>query len=73
MIIRKISIGPDLKNSMTYVVGQPVASESFVIHEIIQKGSAFQIWVKNSVGELLHWKHIENMPVVIECDLKFAA
>lgn len=73
MIIRKINIGPDLKNSMTYVVGQSVASESFIIHEILRKGDTYQVWVKNAAGEIMMWKLIENMPIVAECDLKFAS
>lgn len=73
MIIRKISVGPDFKNSMNYSVGQRVISDDFSVSEILKDDSGITIWVQNKNNEKMAWKHINSsMPVVIENDLTFA-
>lgn len=73
MIIRKISVGPDFKNSMNYSVGQRVISDDFSVSEILKDDTGITIWVQNKNSEKMAWKHINmNMPVVIENDLAFA-
>lgn len=72
MIIRKISVGPNFKDSMNYCVGQYVSTVKSTICDITRQGNEFTIWVKNSEGEKMSWKVISNMPVVFENDLSFA-
>jgi hypothetical protein len=72
MVIRKISIGPDYKSSMNYAIGQRVFKGEFVISEIRRSGDEFTVWIKNGTGELMAWKTIIGMPVVVESDLSFA-
>lgn len=74
MNIRKISVGPDYKNSaMHYVLGQSVLGGSYIIH-MIQFDSLslkYKIWIEND-GEILLWKEFSNsMPVSIEHNIDF--
>ncbi len=74
MLIRKISIGVDLKNSMTYVVGQLVLGDSYKIHDITKDSLGdVDVYVRNmESGEILHWKSFNrNLPISIECDIDF--
>ena len=71
-LIRKISIGPDYKTSMHYVVGQEVLDKSYVIETIrVVDGGSIQIWIgKNS--EVILWKSFnETIPKVIEFNINF--
>lgn len=71
-LIRKISVGPDYKTSMHYVVGQEVLDKSYSIDTIrfLDNGSV-EIWiVKNS--EVILWKSFnETVPKVIEFNINF--
>ena len=76
-LIRKISVG-DLKNGITYVVGQPMLGGRAIITEIRldvdgsqSRGySKYDVLVmKNDSDVSRLWKSIENMPVVAEYEL----
>lgn len=75
-IIRKISVG-DVKNGMTYMLGQPMLGGRAVIVEItldidgsIDIGaSKYDIIVNTNRGVSRIWKSIQGMPVVLEYEL----
>jgi len=48
--IRKISVGPDYKSSMTYVVGQKVLNSSYTIHLIQKDDGDLKIWIEREGG-----------------------
>lgn len=68
-MIRKISIGADYKDAMHYTAGQPFGGMTVdTIKQITPEH--YEIWIKNKDNELLLWKQVIGMPVVIEMDLK---
>lgn len=72
MVIRKISIGSDYKNSMNYVVGQKVISDQYSIHEIRQLAEGIEVWVISLENEIVKWKAFNStMPVSIEYNINF--
>ena len=73
MLIRKISIGSDYKDSaMHYVVGQDVLNGNYRIHHIRQNDDrSILIWIEKE-KEIYLWKHFrETMPISIESNLNF--
>lgn len=72
--IRKITVGADYKNNgMHYIVGQPVLSDSHLIHHIrVEDNSgSTKVWIENK-GEIFLWKEFNiNMPVSIEYNINF--
>lgn len=68
-MIRKISIGSDYKEGMHYTVGQPFNK---ITIDSIQKVNPdhYEIWIKTDKNEIILWKEVVNMPVVIEKDIK---
>lgn len=81
MIIRKISIGPDLKSGMHFSVGHSInitiqdAVEQVVIHSILEnrKTNKVDVYIKKvSSGEVFVWKSVsKNTPHTFEYDLNF--
>jgi hypothetical protein len=74
MDIRKISIGPDYKNAMSYIHGQEVLNGSHKIHLIFfdESRDSIKIWIENNSEEVLLWKEFNsNMPVSIEYNINF--
>lgn len=74
MDIRKISIGPDYKNAMSYLHGQDVLGGSHKIHLIFfdEEKSSFKIWIENDSNEVLLWKEFNsNTPVSVEYNINF--
>jgi hypothetical protein len=71
MLIRKISIGTDPLDSMNFQVGGSVLSNSHEISEIKKTDNGFDVWVKNKDQEIIKWKSIINMPVMVEHYLEF--
>ena len=74
MDIRKISIGPDYKNAMSYLQGQEVLGGSHKIHLIFfdESKSSINVWIENDSNEILLWKEFNsNMPVSIEYNINF--
>ena len=72
-IIRKVSIGADYKNSMSYIVGQSVLRGTYTIHKITKDLStqSYLIWVKGE-DEVVKWKSFNfNLPIIEEYDLDF--
>ena len=66
-IIRRICVGPDLLKSMKYTVGASALRGTCTIVEIDRiRPDVFEIFVKNDDNEVISWKTIEHMPVVIE-------
>lgn len=66
--IRKISVGADYKNAMHYIVGQEVLGGSYIINDISQEKNGYSIWVKKD-GEVIKWKEVSNIPLIIEYNL----
>ena len=75
MDIRKISIGPDYKNSaMHYIVGQHVLNETHEIHLIKYNESkdSIKIYIINEKKEVILWKEFTStMPISIEYNINF--
>ena len=73
MVIRKISIGPDYKNSMHYTHGQDVLQGNYKIHLITQdiNSGNVSIYIERN-DEILLWKQINsNTPFSIEFNIEF--
>jgi len=73
MLIRKISIGPDYKSAMHYLLGQEVLGGSYKIHLIKSevKSNSIQIWIERN-DEVVLWKHFSHsMPVSVEYNINF--
>ena len=69
--IRKISVGPDYKSSMNYVVGQKVLGGSYTIHLIQEKAGKLKIWIERE-EEVVLWKCFSvAMPSCIEYNINF--
>lgn len=74
MIIRKISIGTDYKNAMTYIVGQKILNDTHEIHIIKHDKTAtlIQIWIENTQKEVMLWKSYNNsVPMSIEYNINY--
>jgi hypothetical protein len=68
-MIRKISIGIDYKDAMHYSVGQFFGKNTIeTIRQITPQH--YEIWIRTENNEILLWKSIINVPVVIEQDIK---
>jgi hypothetical protein len=75
-MIRKIVIGRDPKDAMAYYVGMragagkvvAITQDEAYLHKY---GSVrYLIYVENEEGTML-WKAVDNMPCIIEYDIKF--
>lgn len=75
MDIRKVSIGPDYKNSsMHYIVGQKVLGDTNEIHLIKHdiNANSFKIYIINEKQEVVLWKEFNaTMPIAIEYNINF--
>jgi len=71
-LIRKLSVGPDYKASMHYVVGQEVLDKSYVIDTIrFIDGGDIQIWIQKN-SEVILWKVFNyTVPKVVEFNINF--
>ena len=68
-MIRKISFGVDYKDAMHYTKGQPIGRMTiYLIKKIADK--TYDIFVEDEDKNVFVWKTIENMPVVVEYDIK---
>ena len=66
-LIRKISIGPNYKEAMHYIVGATCLRETHVISDIKNTSSGvYEIWIGNDNSELQLWKKLEGMPLSVE-------
>lgn len=74
MLIRKIAVGSDYKNSMNYIIGQSVLGDKYVIDCISEEvdGSVY-IWIKNmEEGIVVRWKKFNsNIPISFEYNINF--
>lgn len=69
--IRKVCVGPDYKDSMCYVVGQPVLGGSHHIHLIREENGSIVIYIEHSDIVVL-WKEFNAMmPISIEYNINF--
>lgn len=72
MDIRKVSIGPDLKSAIHYIVGQSVLSDTNKIHLIKHEVNDVLIYINNAKGEVVLWKRFNrNVPMSIEYNIDF--
>jgi len=75
-MIRKIVIGRDPKDAMAYYVGMRAGAGKVVAitqdDAYLHKYSSIRylIYIENDEGTML-WKVIDNMPCILEYDLKF--
>ncbi len=69
-MIRKISVGIDLKNAMHFSIGQ--SFNGYVVESIIiDENSQYKLFVRRG-GEIYLWKVFnQNVPVTVEFDLSF--
>lgn len=72
--IKKIVVGPDIKDGMHYGVGQIVSKGA---NEIVQikkeRERVYQVRVKSTDGsdEVKLWREFEHMPVSIEYNIDY--
>ena len=74
MLVRKIAVGNDYKNSMNYIVGQSILNNMYTIFEIRREADgSVCIWIRNDErGEILRWKMFSaNMPISFEYNIDF--
>ena len=75
MDIRKISVGPDYKNSaMHYIVGQPVLNDTNTIHLIKfdDERQSHKIYIINEKQEVTLWKEFTlAVPVSVEYNILY--
>jgi len=82
--IRKIVVGPDFKDGMTFSVGQRVARErdennegygkfKEKIDKIILDDLRYEIWLITIDGskEIKLWRYFENMPISVELNINY--
>ena len=67
--IRKLTIGPDVKNGMNYIVGQEVYG-GHKITDILEKNGKFEIYIKKG-HEQKPWLTISNQNVKVEYNLEY--
>lgn len=75
-MIRKIVIGRDPKDAMAYYVGMragtgkvaAIIEDEAHLHKYLKK--RYLIYIENEEGTML-WKSIDDMPCILEYDLKF--
>jgi hypothetical protein len=72
MIVRRVQVGPDMKNAMNYLVGQDVMRGAGVIKTIrVNDNYDVEVWVLKE-GEIFLWKTImHTMPFTLEYELDF--
>jgi hypothetical protein len=72
-LIRKISVGPDYKNAMHFIVGQDVLGNSHKISSInINEKGDYLIHIKNDSEEVVLWKTFTvTVPISIEHNIDF--
>jgi hypothetical protein len=72
-LIRKISVGPDYKNAMHFIVGQDVLGNSHRISSItINDNGDYLIHIKNDLEEVVLWKTFTfTVPISIEHNIDF--
>ena len=74
MLIRKISVGNDYKNSMNYIVGQSVLGDKYRIENVtMDTDGCVSIWIKDrEKNETVRWKRFNsNIPIVFEYNIDF--
>jgi hypothetical protein len=75
-MIRKIVIGRDPKDAMAYYIGMRAGAGKVVAitqdDAYLHKHSSIRylIYIENDEGTML-WKAVDNMPCILEYDLKF--
>lgn len=73
--IRRLSVGPDYKNGMNFLVGQKIFNDKYEIHELLIDSvtSSYQVWIEDlNTKEILLWKRFnQSMPVAIEYNIDF--
>ena len=73
MVIRKVSIGPDVKSqAMHYIINQRVVDGSYTIHLIKRETEgSICIWIQKEDIVVL-WKEFNaSMPISIEYNIDF--
>lgn len=69
--IRKLSIGPDYKYSMHYVIGQKILGGTHIIHLIQEVDDSYKIWIEKD-KEIYLWKQLlKTLPISLEFNINF--
>ena len=72
MVIRKLTVGPDYKTAMHYIVGQKVINGEYAIHAIVIDNGDVKIWIENDNSEIIAWKSYNTtVPMSIEYNIDF--
>lgn len=70
-LIRKIIVGPDIKNGMQFTVGQELMGGSHTVYNIEPSDAGFIVWLKNDRDEVYQWKEfLRTMPISIEYNIE---
>jgi hypothetical protein len=71
-VIRKLSVGPDYKTAMHYIIGQKVINDQYVIHAIIAEVDSIKVWIENDKKEVVAWKSYNfSIPMSVEYNINF--
>lgn len=71
-MIRKISIGLDIKQAMHYIVGKPILDNRYTVHLIKSNGDYIDIYVEDSFKAVFLWKSVSiTTPHTLEYSLDF--
>lgn len=71
-MIRKITIGPDYKNGMNYIVGQSVLGSQTISSIFKDESGWIQVYAEDSEGSSRLWKEFSpTVPVHIENDINY--
>lgn len=73
MLIRKISIGPDLLKAMNYSIGQPMLRGAYKVSTILaNEDGHIQIWLENEEKEVMLWKTVNrHTPFTLEYNMEY--
>ena len=66
--IRKITVGPDLKNGMHYIVGQDTFGGKIV--DILPEEDGLQVYIEKN-DEVKPWFFVKNQNIKIEYNLEY--
>ena len=66
--IRKITVGPDLKNGMHYIVGQKTYGGEIV--DIIENDDKIDVYIKDR-DEVKPWFSVKNQNIKVEYNLDY--
>lgn len=71
LLVQKISVGVNPKDSLTYTVGKQAYKDGYSISRIeeVEKGVEYNVFLISEIGEVM-WKTFKNVPVLVHYDIE---